>query len=119
MIVVSDRLPQTQFPQWNDGPRLGEWTNHRSAWRRAAACWEKAAFQLGELCPPDLVIKLHLAPETAARRKPETPTQQILTGVELVRRLSYPPSTRVVDIDSSQPLEDVILQVKRAIWDAI
>jgi hypothetical protein len=39
--------------------------------------------------------------------------------VELLRRLSYPPTTRVVDIDASQPLADVVLQAKRAVWGAI
>ncbi|MEO7986945.1 MAG: hypothetical protein ABI766_10465 [Gemmatimonadales bacterium] len=119
MVVVSDRFPQSRFPGWNDGPRLGDWIDHPSAWRRAAARRESEAFRLAELCPPDLVIKLHLTPDLAARRKPETPREQILTGIELVRKLAYPATTRVVDIDSSQPLEQVILQAKRAIWDAV
>lgn len=119
MIVVSDRFPQSQFPGWNDGPRLTAWIDHPSAWRRAAARRERDAFRLAELCPPDLVLKLHIPAELAARRKPETPREQIRTGVELLRRLSYPGTTRVVDVDASQPLRQVILQVKRAVWDAI
>jgi hypothetical protein len=39
--------------------------------------------------------------------------------VELLRRLSYPATTRVVDVDANQPLRQVVLQVKRAVWDAI
>jgi thymidylate kinase len=118
MVVLSDRFPQSQFPGWNDGPRLNGSMDH-SWWHRAAARRERQAFQLAELCPPDLVIKLHVSPEVAASRKPETPRQQILTGVEMVRRLSYPATTRIVDIDGSQPLQQVILQVKRALWNAI
>jgi hypothetical protein len=119
MIVLSDRLPQSQFPGWNDGPRLDTWADHPSGWRRAFARRERESFRLAELCPPDLVIKLLVTPELAARRKPTTPQEQIRSGVELLHRLSYPPPTRVVDIDASQPLGQVILQVKRAIWDAI
>jgi thymidylate kinase len=119
MIVLSDRLAQSQFPGWNDGPRLGAWAEHPSAWRRALARRERESFALSELSPPDLVIKLHVTPELAARRKPSTPPDQIRSGVELLRRLSYPSTTRVVDIDAGQPLPDVILQVKREIWDAI
>lgn len=119
MIVVSDRFPQSQFPGWNDGPRLDHWIDHPSPWRRAAARREREAFRLTELCPPDLVIKLHVTPELATRRKPETPREQVLSGVELVRRVSYPATTRVVDIDASQPLGQVTLQARRAVWDAI
>jgi thymidylate kinase len=119
MIVVSDRFPQSQFAGWNDGPRLTAWIDHPSAWRRAAARREREAFRLAELCPPDLVLKLHIPAELAARRKPETPREQIRTGVELLRRLSYPTTTRVIDVDATQPLGQVVLQVKRAVWDAI
>jgi hypothetical protein len=118
MVVVSDRFPQSQFPGWNDGPRLGDSVGH-SWWHRAAARREREAFRLAELCPPNLVIKLHVSPQVAASRKPATPREQILTGVEMVRRLSYPSTTCIVDIDGSQPLQNVILQVKRAVWDAV
>jgi hypothetical protein len=119
MVVVSDRWPQSQFPGWNDGPRLDGWLDDPSAWRRAAARRERDTFQLVARCPPDLVVKLHVPPEVAARRKPETPAVQLETGVELLRRLSFPPTTKVIDIDATQPLRQVVLQVKRAIWDAL
>jgi len=118
MIVLSDRLPQTQFPGWNDGPRLDASTDH-PWWYRAAAREEQEAFYLAELIPPDLVLKLHVSPEVATRRKPETPAAQILTGVDMVRRLSFPAETRVVDLDGSLPFDQVLLQAKRAVWDAI
>jgi thymidylate kinase len=119
MVVISDRWPQSQFPGWNDGPRLDAWLDHPSRWRREAARREREAFRLAGRCPPDLVIKLHVPPDVAARRKPETPAAQLRNGVELLRRLSFPPKTRVIDIDATQPLRQVVLQVKRAIWDAI
>jgi thymidylate kinase len=119
MVVVSDRYPQSQFPGWNDGPRLHSWLDDASRWRRTAARRERESFRLGELCPPDLVIKLHVPPELAARRKPETPGEQVRTGVELLRRLAFPAPTRVIDIDASRPLEQVLLLTKQAIWDAI
>ena len=119
MVVLSDRLSQSQFPGWNDGPRLSPWIDHPSRWRRAAARLEQTSFHLSEMCPPDLVVKLHITPELAARRKPSTPVEQVSTGVELLRRLSYPPTTQVIDIDASEPLADVVLQVKRVVWAAI
>jgi hypothetical protein len=85
----------------------------------AAARREREAFRLAELSPPDVVLKLHISPEVAARRKPETPWEQLRTGIEMVRRLAFPPTTRVVDLDAEQPLPTVLLLAKRAIWEAI
>jgi hypothetical protein len=119
MIVVSDGFPHSQFPGCNDGPRLGDWIEHSSRWHRQLARREHEAFRLAELYPPDLVVKLQLSPAVAARRKPETPQAQIFPGVEMVRRLSYPDTTRIVDVDASLPLEQVVLEVKRAVWNAI
>jgi hypothetical protein len=119
MIVLSDRLPQTQFPGWNDGPRLAPWLGTGPATLQAAARREQAAFQLAEMTPPDLVLKLHVSPEVAARRKPETPAEQLRTGIDLVRRLRFPPTTRVVELDAEQPLPSVLLAAKRALWEVI
>jgi hypothetical protein len=119
MIVVSDRLPQTQFPGWNDGPRLAPWLEHGSAALRATARREQAAFQLAEMTPPDLVLKLQVSPEVASRRKPETPAEQLRTGIDMVRRLRFPPTTRVVELDAEQPLATVLLAAKRALWEVI
>ena len=119
MIVLSDRLPQSQFPGWNDGPRLGPWLATGPVALRAAARREEAAFRLAELTPPDLVLKLHVSPEVASRRKPETPAEQLRTGIEMVRQLTFPATTRVVELDAEQPLPAVLLAAKRAIWETI
>jgi hypothetical protein len=119
MLVVSDRLPQSQFPGWNDGPRLTPWLEAGPRLVRSAARREQAAFRLAELSPPDIVFKLHVSPEVASRRKPETPAEQLRTGIDMVRRLTFPPTTRVIDLEGEQPLETVLLQAKRAIWEAI
>jgi len=119
MIVLSDRLPQSQFPGWNDGPRLTRWLEGESWVRRLAARREQAAFNLAELSPPDLVVKLRVSPEVASRRKPETPPEQVRTGIDMVSRLQFPPTTRVLELDAEQPLDQVVLQAKRAVWESI
>jgi hypothetical protein len=119
MIVLSDRLPQSQFPGWNDGPRLTRWLETGSWVRRVAARREQAAFRLAELSPPDLVVKLHVSPEVASRRKPETPQEQLRTGIDMVKRLQFPATTRVLDMNAEQPLDQVLLQAKRAVWESI
>jgi hypothetical protein len=119
MIVISDRFPQSQFPGGNDGPRLTQW-RERGPWvARIAARREDETFRLVDLSPPDLVMKLHVSPETAAARKPETPADQVRQGIEVIRGLTFPPTTRVVDLDGEQPLAHVLLQAKRALWESI
>jgi thymidylate kinase len=118
-VALSDRLPQLQFAGLNDGPRLSRWMSATSWPWRAAAEREYAAYRLAELVPPDLVIKLLVPVEVAAQRKPDTPLDLLRRKVEVVRRLEFPRSTRVVELDATQPLERVLLEVKQAIWDAI
>ena len=119
MVVLSDRIAQSQFPGMNDGPRLMAWRDSPSRWRRWAAEREQRAFHLSELVPPDLVIKLHVPAEVALRRKPETPPEQVARGAQLIRDLRWPATTRVVDLDATQPLDQVIVQAKRAVWAAL
>jgi hypothetical protein len=119
MVVLSDRFPQSQFPGWNDGPRLTQWVDSGSWVVRQAARRERAAFAAVELSPPDLVIKLNITPEAALSRKPETPVDQVRRGVDLLRRLRFPDTTRVVDLNAESPLEEVLLQAKQAVWDAL
>ncbi|HXJ31629.1 MAG TPA: hypothetical protein VNG35_13370 [Gemmatimonadales bacterium] len=119
MIVISDRFPQSQFPEGNDGPRLTRWREHGSWVARAAARHEDETFRLVDLSPPDLVVKLHVTPATASARKPETPAEQVRKGIEVIRGLQFPLPTRVVDLDAEQPLAQVMLQAKRAVWETI
>ncbi len=116
MVVLSDRFPQSQFPGLNDGPRLSRWLEDRSWLRRWAARHEQAGFRLVELSPPDLVLKLHVSPEVASRRKPETPPHQVRSGIDMVRQLRFPETTKVVDLDAEQPPATVLLEAKRHLW---
>lgn len=118
-IVLSDRLPQRQFATLNDGPQFEQWLDGPPSLRRVVARREHAAFRLMDLTPPDLVIRLHVSPEVARQRKAETPDELLRTGAEVIRKLRFPAPTRVVDVDAEQPLPQVLLEVKRAIWESI
>lgn len=119
MIVLFDRLPQRQIPDLNDGPRLSHWLDRPAGLRRALARREQTAFQLTELTPPDLVVKLNVSAAVAALRKPETPPAQLRKGMELLRKLRYPPSTRVLEVNAELPFDQVLRQVQQAVWEAI
>jgi hypothetical protein len=116
MIVVCDRFPQAQFPGLNDGPWLGHWLQHPSQLRRAAARRELAAIQLGEIQAPDLVVKLHVPTPIAQQRRPNVPTEQLARKASEILALEFRGAGRIVNIDASQPLNHVLLEVKRALW---
>lgn len=119
MVVVCDRFLQTQFTDFNDGPAFSHWLE--AAWwpLRAAARDELAAIRAAELQPPDLVIRLRVRPEVAARRRPTMSLERLQRSAEKIASLRYPPTTRVADIDANAPLEQVLLAVKRAIWESL
>jgi len=116
LVVICDRFPQSQLPGLNDGPWLGHWLRDPSLFRRMAARRELAAIRLAEQCAPDLVVKLHVPIRTAQERRPAIDATQLVRKAEQIAALQYPGTPQVVDIDATQPLERVLLDVKRALW---
>jgi hypothetical protein len=114
LIVLADRYPQDQILGFNDGPLLARLPT--------LPCWlrrfEGAAYALARRLPPDLVIKLVAAPETAARREPEMDPEVIRKRIAALQQLEFP-GARVVCVDAEQPLAEVIRAVKREIWRLI
>lgn len=119
MIVICDRYPQVQVAGYNDGPLLGSWLVGGSDLRRRLARWELDNYQRATQLRPDLVIKLDLPPEVAARRKPEMTLEELGRRRQAVRDVHYGETCRYAEIDASAPLEKVLLAVKRAIWEAL
>ncbi|MGB2923919.1 MAG: hypothetical protein WBB82_01300 [Limnothrix sp.] len=118
MIVVCDRYPQTQFLGFNDGPLLGHENDHSSKLLKILRQWELRAYQqMTETMPPDLVIKLNVTPEIALARKSDTPPDIVQRKVTAVKALAFPPQTTVIDINAEQPLNDVLVTAKRAVWE--
>jgi hypothetical protein len=111
IVVVADRYPQNEIRGFNDGPLLT-----RLAW---APCWlrrwEESAYALAQRLPPDLVIKLIVAPETTARREPDMDSTVIGKRIEAIPRLTFS-GAHVVSVNAEQPLADVIRAVKQEIW---
>lgn len=112
-MVVLDRFPQSQFPGINDGPRLQQ--GQGFGWAARAEC---AAFTEASALAPDLVIKLLVSAETGHARKPDHNVETLKRKAEIIRALTFP-QTRVVEIDAGQPLPEVILAARRAIWQAL
>jgi len=111
LIVLADRYPQNQILGFNDGPLLTRLTAVPHWLRR----FEGGAYALARRLSPDLVIKLVVTPETAARREPTMDPAVIRQRVAALQRLELP-GARVVCVDAEQPLAEVIRAVKREIW---
>jgi hypothetical protein len=111
LVVVTDRYPQNEILGFNDGPLLTRLARAPSWLRR----WEASAYVLAQRLPPDLVIKLIVAPETTVRREPDMDPTIIEKRIEAIPRLAFS-GAHVVSIDAEQPLADVIRAVKQEIW---
>jgi thymidylate kinase len=116
MIVVCDRYPQIQTMGFNDGPLLSEWLESASGLRRRLARWEFETYQKLTLSAPDLVVKLDVTPEVAYRRKAETPRGEVERRRVAVQKVDYGPGSEILEVDATLPLDEVLLQVKHAIW---
>jgi thymidylate kinase len=116
MVVLSDRLPQTQFAGLSDGPRYGHWLESPSWLRRTVARREHATFREATIVPPDVIVRLHVPVEIASQRKPDTPLDQLRRKIEIVAQLRFPAPTRVIEIDAAQPFDRVLQDVKQAVW---
>lgn len=115
MVVVCDRFPQNQFSGFNDGPIMSDWLNEGWPWANLAR-YELKKFEHFNSVAPDLVIKLHVSESVSASRKIDTPPAMITKKINVIRKLSFGPETKLVELDADFPLADVTLFVRRAIW---
>jgi hypothetical protein len=111
LVVLTDRYPQNEILGFNEGPLLTRLTRVPLWLRR----FEATAYALAHRLPPDLVIKLEVTPETAARREPDMDPAVIRERIAAIPRLAFP-GARVVSVSAEQPLADVIHAVKHEVW---
>jgi thymidylate kinase len=111
LVIITDRYPQNEISGFNDGPLLTRLTTVPH-WLRS---FETAAYALVQRLKPDLVVKLDVLPETAARREPEMDPAIIRERIMDLQRLTFA-GARIVRVDAEQPLVDVVRTVKREIW---
>lgn len=119
LIVITDRYPQAQIAGFNDGPLLRDRAADGGRLLRRAARHEERAYRLAERQAPDLVIRLRVTPEVAVRRKPDMAPAEIERRDAAIGSLSWPPGTRVVDVDADRPLADVLRDVMASVWREI
>ncbi len=114
LVIVADRYPQNEDAGYNDGPLLPR-LKRAPGWLRR---FEARIYGLARRLPPDLVLKLEVTPETAARREPEMDPTVIRWRIEAASHLVFP-GARIVRVDAERPLAEVIRSVKREIWSLL
>jgi thymidylate kinase len=119
ITVICDRYPQSQVAGFNDGPLLDRWHRSPRPLLRAMAEWESSPYRWALANPPDVVIKLVVSPAVAIARKPDMSLEEIQRRRHAVASLRFPRSTRVVEVDADRPWEQVLLECKRELWDAL
>jgi thymidylate kinase len=121
-IVISDRYPLEGFSRVTDnsrhpqdGPRISWMCRDAKAKGPVAYLARKENQLYGKIQPPDYVIVLHVCSETSLQRKPEIDQQIIQAKIQAIEKLERD-GLRVIDIDANQPLEEVLPQIKSALW---
>jgi thymidylate kinase len=111
-LVICDRFPQQNVTGFFDGPKL----------RKGKGGWlsklEKRQFNKFCMAGADLVFRLNISPEVAARRKTDHDHKMIEQKCIHLSRLTFG-NAKVIDVDAEMPLEQVLLNIKRKIWENI
>jgi hypothetical protein len=113
-VVVTDRYPQDEILEFNDGPLLHR-LPHAPSWLKRV---EASVYAASRRAPPDLVIKLRVGPAAVARREPNMNGDIILQRVKWLSELRFPGS-RMITIDGERPREEVTSIARKAIWDIL
>lgn len=117
-IVVTDRWIQ-RIPYRMDCPMLPAFMDRYPflrRWGRWLARYEQRLYDQMAQCSPDLVIRLNISPETAIQRKDDLSLTAAEFKADMLHALEFAGTPALVDIDAEQPLETVLLEVKRTLW---
>ena len=114
-VVITDRFPLPDFkamPQPMDNPRIDPTATlfGKNLRKSEEACYADLRF-------PDLAIVLQVDIEELRRRKTDLPRSLHEIKASAVNAIR--PRERLVTIDANRPYADVLLEVKRLVWQAL
>lgn len=115
-IVIYDRYPLDALRIGNrtvDGPRIMARSNGQGTTITRLAQAEADLYR--NILPPEHVFVLHVSPDVSQQRKPEHKRELIEAKSEATQQIARN-GINIIDIDAGQPLDDVLLQVKTAVW---
>jgi thymidylate kinase len=119
-VVIVDRYPLVEVrlgDRFIDGPRIG--TLDSAGRSRLVERLRHAEERLyRRIPPPDHVVVLRVSPEIARARKVSRSPDSIAlkaNGIAAMDRSRL----SVLDVDAERPLDEVVAEVKRWIWDRL
>jgi hypothetical protein len=107
-IVVSDRYPQVDVEGYNDGPLLAHLRESRFVLLRRIAGWERRCYSEALVVAPDIAFRMTIDLDGLARRRPGMSVETIRKKQQGIAKIRFPAQTRVIDLNSDQPLELVV-----------
>lgn len=118
ILMIAERYPQAEIPGFHyDGPGLSvDRARTRAArWlaRREQALYDRMARQR-----PWLVIRLAIDADTAFARKPDHPIEELRDKTQAMPLITYG-GAPIVEVDATQPYDDVLADALRAIEGGI
>jgi hypothetical protein len=114
MLVLTDRYPQNENIDFNDGPLLPRLSSAPAFLHR----FEAKVYQLSRRIRPDLVLSHEISLETATRREPTMDRAVIERRIAELTRLCFA-GARIAKLDSEQSFVDVVRAAKRELWRAL
>lgn len=116
-IIVTDRFPQLEFPGAYDGTGLSTLADNGMivGW---LARRELKLYEWMTSYKPDLVIRLNVDLDTACARKPDHRRELLASKVAATPLLKFN-GAPIIEIDSTQPLEQVLKEAETAVNDTL
>ena len=121
-IALCDRYPlaaiwQVMKTRPMDGPQIAaESGREADPMTRALSRIEQDVYR--KICVPDHVFILHVSPEVSRQRKPDHDRAMIETKASALKQMERQ-GLHVIEVDADQPLDQVLLQTKTALWQLI
>ena len=120
LLVICDRYPQNQIMGYNDGPLLHDLLSSRNMLFRLAAKMESKIYILADNNPPDILFKLIADAQVVEARKPgETSLVKLEAKIAGIKQLKLNAPCKVITIDATIPLKEVLYSVKNEIWHTL
>ncbi|QHL88825.1 oligosaccharide flippase family protein [Nibribacter ruber] len=119
MLIICDRYPQNQIMGYNDGPLLHHLADSKNPVFRMLSKMEANIYAKAESTPPDVIFKLIAEAEVVEARKPgETLLATLEAKIAGFKSLQFKDTCKVITVDATQPLDQVLSTVKKEIWQA-
>lgn len=117
---ITDRYPQLQHENMNDGIKIKSISRTvKSRIINKLSIQEQKKLQIVNEIYPDLVFRLNISAETSMKRKPDQSNiEYFALKAEKIKELDFSKS-KLFEINAEKDLEDVLLEIKKIIWNNI